>query len=87
MEAAEIEKKILEIVPDAELDVSGADCDFSVSIISEAFEGLPTMKRQQMILGGFSDLLTSGALHALSIKAYTMDEWNKKSNSGLVQLS
>ena len=86
MDSSEIESKILEIVPEAEIEVAGADCDFSVTIVSEAFAGLSIMKRQQLILGGFSELLTSGVLHALSIKAYTLEEWNNKS-TGLVQLS
>ncbi|MCG8313318.1 MAG: BolA/IbaG family iron-sulfur metabolism protein [Pseudomonadales bacterium] len=86
MEIAEVESRIKAIVPESEIEVEGAECDFSVTIVSEAFNGLPLMKRQQMILGEFTELLASGALHALTIKAYTLDEWNNKS-SHLVQIS
>ena len=86
MEISEVEARIKEIVPDSEIEVDGAECDFSVTIVSEAFNDLPLMKRQQMILKGFSELLASGALHALTIKAYTLDEWNNKT-SHLVQIS
>ncbi len=86
MESSQIESRIEEHLPGASLEVSGADCDFSVTIISPDFEGLNAMKRQQMILSLFSDVIKTGELHALSIKAFTLDEWNNKS-SGLVQLS
>lgn len=86
MDAATVEKTILAILPDAELEVEGADCDFTVTIISEQFAGLNTVKRQQKILAGFSEPLATGELHALTLKTYTLDEWNSKS-SGLVQLS
>ena len=86
MEIAEVEARIKAIVPDVEMEVEGAECDFSVTLVSDAFEGLPLMKRQQMILAGFTELLAEGKLHALSIKAFTMQEWNNKS-SHLVQIS
>ncbi|MCG8535324.1 MAG: BolA/IbaG family iron-sulfur metabolism protein [Pseudomonadales bacterium] len=86
MEALEIERKIHEVVAEAQMDVTGKDCDFSVTIISDEFEGLSTMKRQQKILSAFTNELTSGALHALTIKAFTLAEWNSKS-SHLVQIS
>ena len=86
MEANTVEKKILELVPEAELEIEGADCDFKVVIVSESFEGMSQMKRQQLVLSGFTDELASGALHALTVKAYTLSEWNNKP-SHLVQLS
>ena len=86
MEAAAVENKVLEVLPDAELEVEGADCDFTVTVISEKFAGLNTVKRQQLVLSAFSELLATGELHALTVKAFTLDEWNNKS-SGLVQLS
>lgn len=81
-----IESRIKSAIDDAELEVNGADCDFTVTIISEQFQGLPLVKRQQRILSEFSDLLASGELHALTVKAYTLDEWNQRSNS-YIQIS
>ena len=81
MENFEIEKRILNIVDDAEIEVVGADCDFNVTVISNQFSGLLPVKRQQMILEGFKDVLASGTLHALTIKPFTFSEWNKKYSS------
>lgn len=86
MNDAQIETQILNDLPGAAIEVSGEECSFEVVVISEQFEGLTTMKRQQRILGLFKDVLQTGSLHALTVKAYTFDEWNNKS-SGLVQLS
>lgn len=86
MESTEIEKRIAAIISDAEVEVIGADCDFSVTVISDQFEGLMPVKRQQMILAGFTDVLSSGALHALTVKPYTLGEWNKK-YTNLVRIS
>jgi len=53
-------------------------------VISDAFEGLNTLKRQQPILALFKDELASGALHALSVKARTPRE--QSGSAGLVQI-
>lgn len=86
MEISTVEEKILQTVTDAEIEVSGADCDFNVTIISDTFDGMSKMKRQQLVLSGFTDQLASGELHALSINAFTFEEWNAKP-TGLVQIS
>ena len=86
MESQVVEQKVAALLPDAEIEVEGADCDFSLTVVSPSFTDMSKVKRQQMVLSAFSDELASGALHALSVKAYTLDEWNNKSN-GLVQLS
>ncbi len=86
MDSKVIEQKVLAILPDAEMEVEGEECSFSLTIVSDGFAGLNTVRRQQMVLSGFTDELASGALHALTVKAYTLEEWNNKS-SGLVQLS
>lgn len=86
VDVSEIEQRIVNTIADAELEVEGADCDFTVTVISETFKGLLPVKRQQRVLAGFSDVLASGELHALTVKPYTLEEWNKRITS-LVQLS
>lgn len=74
MESAEIKQRILEQYPDAQIETDGADCNFSVTIVSEAFAGLSPIQRQRPVLALFKDDITSGALHALSVKARTPAE-------------
>ena len=77
MEKTEVEAKIKRVLPDAAIQVEGADCSFSVVVLSECFAKMPPVKRQQQVLACFSDLLSNGTLHALSVKAHTPAEWAK----------
>lgn len=86
MDVSAVEAIVKQRLPEAEMEIEGADCDFTITIVAEQFSGLNTVKRQQMVLAEFSSYLASGELHALTVNAYTLEEWNNKS-SGLVQLS
>lgn len=86
MEQAEIVNIIKQAMPTAEVRAEGADCSFTVVVITEDFAMLGPVKRQQNILALFSQLLTTGALHALTVKAYTPLEWEAQ-QTPLTQLS
>lgn len=74
MNAQEIVERIRAAYPDAEVQTEGADCNFSVNIVSSAFEGQNPIQRQRPVMALFKDDITSGALHALSITAKTPQE-------------
>lgn len=84
MQEREIIERILELHPDAEIEVAGADCNFAVRVVVDAFAGMPTLQRQRPILALFKDEIRSGALHALSITAQTRAE--HATAAGLVQI-
>lgn len=86
MHSSEVEARISALIEQGDVEAVGADCDFTVTVISDAFDGLSSLKRQQMILAVFTEELASGALHALSVKTFTYAEWNNR-QSGLVQIS
>ncbi len=87
MDASEVSGRIERALPGAAVDVDGADCNFTVSVISAAFAGLQPVKRQQLVLDAFSDVLKTGELHALTVKTLTPQEWEAKQTSGLTQIS
>jgi BolA protein len=74
MESTEIKQRILAAYPDAQIETDGADCNFNVTIISDAFTGQSPLQRQRPVLALFKDDIASGALHALSVKARTPTE-------------
>jgi len=76
MNPEDIVKRIQAEYPDAVVETDGADCNFSVVVISQAFEGKNPLQRQRPIMALFNDDITSGALHALSITAKTPAEHN-----------
>ena len=84
MDQQEIIERVKQLYPDALVDLDGADCSFEMIVISEAFEGLNTLRRQQPILALFKDELATGTLHALTVKARTPQE--RSGSAGLVQI-
>ncbi len=50
---------------------------FYLTIVSEAFEGKTPIQRHQMVYQALSDLMES-EIHALSIQAFTPDEYSTK---------
>ena len=59
----------------AQVTVNGDNGMFDTIVIAEQFDGLSPVKKQQMIYATVNSQITSGAIHALSIKAYTPKEW------------
>jgi acid stress-induced BolA-like protein IbaG/YrbA len=74
MDINDVKSAITGAIPDADIEISGEGCNFTVLVVSEAFRGLLPVKRQQMVLGALSDYLASGALHAITLKTLTPDE-------------
>jgi acid stress-induced BolA-like protein IbaG/YrbA len=43
----------------------------SIAVVSTHFDGMSRVKKQQEVYGCIEDLISSGALHAVTIKAAT----------------
>ena len=87
MDTGQIQHAIEAALPGAQVYLDGEGCDFSAIVISEAFAGLPAVKRQQQVLAAVAGWLATGELHAFSVKTYTVAEWeNRQSAAGLVQI-
>lgn len=89
METSQIQQAIETELPDAKVYLEGEGCDFSAIVISEAFQGLATVKRQQQVLAAVAGWLATGELHAFSVKTYTETEWANQQAAaagGLVQI-
>ncbi|HID48238.1 MAG TPA: BolA family transcriptional regulator [Chromatiales bacterium] len=75
MKTEDIEQRIRAGLPGCQVTVTGDGSHFEVTVVGEEFADLPSVKRQQRVYATVNDLITSGALHALTIKAYTPAEW------------
>lgn len=58
----------------AEIAVEGEGNRFEIHLISAAFDGLSRVKRQQAVYAVIGDLISSGAVHAVTIRAMTPAE-------------
>jgi acid stress-induced BolA-like protein IbaG/YrbA len=66
--------RIKTIYPDAEISVSGENCNFEVNVTSPAFTEMKSLQRQRSILTLFNQEIASGELHALTVRAKTPEE-------------
>jgi monothiol glutaredoxin len=85
----EVEQLVQQGIPDAKVLVEGEGCDLLIVVVSEQFTDLTLVKKQQLIMATLKEPLASGKLHAVSVKAYTPDEWLDKQLSkeqGLLQI-
>ncbi|AOE50498.1 BolA family protein [Kangiella sediminilitoris] len=73
----EIKKLIEQAIDTTELRVDGDGSHYQVIVVSEQFEGLRAVKKQQMVYAAVNEHIASGEIHALTIKAYTPAEWEK----------
>ena len=74
MDSEIIKSLITAAFPDATVSVelSGGQCDLVV--VSTSFEGLRAVARQQRVYAPLTEVIASGALHAVNITAKTPAE-------------
>jgi acid stress-induced BolA-like protein IbaG/YrbA len=58
--------------------VTGEGSHFQVIAVSEAFANLSRVKQQQMIYRPLNDKISDGTIHALTIKAFTPEKWQRE---------
>ncbi len=61
------------------INVSGDGSHFQITVVTDEFNDLNAVKRQQKIYALVADKIADGSIHALSIKAHTPEEWKKVS--------
>jgi acid stress-induced BolA-like protein IbaG/YrbA len=69
-----------EKMPAAEIIVEGDGYHYRATIISDEFEGAPTVKRHKTVYAALQNAITSGTLHALVLRTYTTAEWKQLQN-------
>jgi acid stress-induced BolA-like protein IbaG/YrbA len=75
MHPAEIETRIATAFVDALVKVGSDDnTHFDALVVAREFEGLRAIARHQLIYRSLGALV-GNEIHALSIRAYTPDEW------------
>ena len=76
IEAGEIERRIKEALPDAEVtvrDMTGGSDHFDVEVVASSFSGKTPIQRHRMVYAPLKDVL-GGALHALALHTRTPGE-------------
>ena len=76
--AEEIQRRIQEALPGAEVEVNdftGGGDHYAARIVAEQFEGKPLIARHRMVYAPLKDVI-GGALHALALDTKTPAEAN-----------
>ena len=77
MHPTEIESILRAALALDELYVKGDNGHFQVIAFSALFDGMSRVKKQQTIYAPLTEQIASNAIHALSIKAFTPEEWQR----------
>lgn len=65
----EVRKRVEDAIPDAQVSVEVEGNRAVIVVVSQHFEGMSRVKKQQQVYACIEDLIASGTLHAVSIKA------------------
>jgi acid stress-induced BolA-like protein IbaG/YrbA len=75
MNAADVKHLILSGLPGADVHVrTDDDTHFETVVVASQFAGKRTLQRHQMVYAGLGERM-GREVHALSIQAFTPDEW------------
>ena len=80
METAEVQKIIEAGINGCEAMVTADGSKYTAIVVSDEFEGKTMVAEQKMVYALVNEHIQSGAIHALTIKAYTKAEWEKQNS-------
>ena len=75
MQNDEIKALIEAGIDGCEAIVTGDGSHFQAIVVSESFVGESTLNKQRSVYATLGDRITSGEIHAMTIKDYTPAEW------------
>ena len=81
MDPQQVADLIRQHLPGAQVDVRSDDnTHYATLLVSKAFEGLRPLARHQLVYRALGERM-GREIHALSIEAYTPEEWLARSQS------
>lgn len=74
----QVEAMIRAGLPDAQVqvqDLTGTRDHYQVVVVSSEFAGKRLIQQHQLVYGTLQQAMSSEAIHALTMKTYTPEEW------------
>jgi acid stress-induced BolA-like protein IbaG/YrbA len=81
---ARVETLIKSTLPNAQVyveDLTGGGDHLQVTVVADQFQGQSLVRQHQMVYGAVRAEMASEAIHALALKTYTPEEWQKLQSS------
>lgn len=82
MDASDIKSRIESGLDTIEVHVQLDGNKCHAIVVSDAFDGVRSVKKQQMVYGCLNDLISSGELHAVTMQTLTAAEWDEQKKFG-----
>jgi acid stress-induced BolA-like protein IbaG/YrbA len=61
-----------------EVHVSGEGNHYQIIAVSDQFDSMSRVKRQQQVYAPLADIIAQGTIHAVSIKTFTLQQWQRE---------
>ncbi len=71
MQSEELKALLAGAFPDAEIAIQVDGSHFLIDIVCQSFEGVRSLKRQQMIYALIQDKIADGSMHAIHMNLHT----------------
>lgn len=74
----QVESMIRAGIPDAQVqvqDLTGGGDHYQVIVVSDQFAGKSLVQRHQLVYRSLQQAMSSDAIHALTMKTYTLQDW------------
>ncbi|WP_032093539.1 MULTISPECIES: BolA family protein [Pasteurellaceae] len=78
METQEIERILKQALNLDEVYVQGEDAHFGVIVVDDEIARLSRVKQQQRIYAPLMNYFSSGEIHALTIKTFSVEKWKRE---------
>ncbi|ABG39085.1 BolA family protein [Paraglaciecola mesophila] len=78
MQNSEIEQLLIEKLGLAEAHVTGDGSHFQIIAVSDQFDDMSRVKKQQFVYAPLSEIIAQGTMHAISIKTFSEKQWKRE---------
>ena len=78
MSPEEVQAVLESALPDCQFQVATDGGHFNIVAIGDLFEGKRPVQRQQVIYAALKEQIASGSIHAVHMKLFTPDEWQRR---------
>jgi len=72
-----VEKLVTEVLTLDEIQVKFDGSQCSIIAVSDMFDELSRVKRQQAVLAPLADIIKDGSIHAVSVKTFNKAQWQR----------
>jgi acid stress-induced BolA-like protein IbaG/YrbA len=76
----EIDQRFKEIAEVSYVKTEGDGYQYQLTVVTDLFIGKSKVARQQWVYAQLNDYISTGRLHALTMKTWTKEEWGAQQN-------